>query len=90
MSWYQKKPVAVQAIQITKENLAALSEFLRERNATYILSYSEIEPIRVDITTLEGVMIGREYDWIICGVKGEVYPCRSDIFEETYEKVERP
>ena len=37
------------------------------------------------IPTLEGVMMGVEGDWIIRGVKGEIYPCKPDIFEATYE-----
>ena len=40
------------------------------------------------IPTLEGLMIGIQDDWIIKGVKGEIYPCKPDIFEQTYEKVE--
>lgn len=37
------------------------------------------------IPTLEGLMIGTEGDWIIKGVKGEIYACKPDIFEATYE-----
>lgn len=40
------------------------------------------------INTLEGVMTAVEGDWIIQGVNGEIYPCKPDIFEKTYEKVE--
>ncbi len=40
---------------------------------------------RIDIHTLEGVMRAELGDWIICGVKGELYPCKPDIFEATYE-----
>ena len=43
--------------------------------------------IGLSIPTLEGVMIGRQDDWIIKGVKGEVYPCKPDIFAATYEAV---
>jgi hypothetical protein len=39
------------------------------------------------IPTLEGVMLGIENDWIIRGVQGELYPCKPDIFEATYEAV---
>lgn len=39
------------------------------------------------IPTLEGLMIGTEGDWIIKGVKGEIYACKPDIFEATYERV---
>lgn len=40
------------------------------------------------IHTLEGDMIASLGDWIITGINGEKYPCKPDIFEETYEKVE--
>jgi hypothetical protein len=40
------------------------------------------------IHTLEGDMKAEIGDWIITGVKGEIYPCKPDIFEATYEKVE--
>jgi hypothetical protein len=40
------------------------------------------------IPTLEGDMTAQLGDYIICGVKGEFYPCKPDIFEATYEKVE--
>jgi len=39
------------------------------------------------IHTLEGIMDVHEGDWIITGVKGEIYPCRPDIFEATYESI---
>ena len=39
----------------------------------------------IQVPTLEGVMTARIGDWIIRGVKGEVYPCKPDIFEATYE-----
>ena len=42
----------------------------------------------VFIPTLEGVMRGEPGDWLIEGVRGEVYPCNPDIFEATYEMVE--
>lgn len=40
------------------------------------------------IETLEGLMIATEGDYIIKGVQGEFYPCKPDIFAETYEKME--
>ena len=42
----------------------------------------------MDIKTLEGVMHANIGDFIITGVNGEIYPCKPDIFEKTYEKVE--
>ena len=43
--------------------------------------------IQLAIPTLEGLMIADENDWVIKGVKGELYPCKPDIFEATYESV---
>lgn len=44
--------------------------------------------VPMDIQTLEGTMHADPGDYIITGVKGEQYPCKPDIFEQTYEKVE--
>lgn len=41
------------------------------------------------ISTLEGPLQVSEGDWIITGVKGERYPCKPDIFEMTYDLVEK-
>lgn len=41
----------------------------------------------VKIRTLEGIMTASKGDYIIRGVNGELYPCKPDIFEKTYEKV---
>jgi len=48
----------------------------------------EIAKIGLHIPTLEGLHLAREGDWIIKGVRGELYPCKPDIFEATYEAVE--
>ncbi|MFA7122010.1 MAG: hypothetical protein WC277_11070 [Bacilli bacterium] len=42
---------------------------------------------RTEIETLEGTMVGNPGDWLITGIKGEKYPCKDDIFRETYEIV---
>ena len=42
----------------------------------------------LDIETLEGVMRASVGDYIITGVNGEKYPCKPDIFDKTYERVE--
>ena len=41
----------------------------------------------MEIETLEGTMKADPGDWIIRGVKGELYPCKPDVFEMTYKKV---
>lgn len=40
-----------------------------------------------EIETLEGTMRAKAGDWILRGVSGEVYPCKPDIFDKTYETV---
>lgn len=44
--------------------------------------------VEFEIPTLEGTMKASIGDWIITGVKGEIYPCKPDIFESTYELAE--
>jgi hypothetical protein len=41
----------------------------------------------IEIKALEGLMTAAIDDWIICGIKGELYPCKPDIFAATYEPV---
>ena len=86
MNKYRKKPVVIEAIQIeaiqydgTKENIAAIC---RLGNNIGLL------PDGIIIKILEGNMIAFLNDWIIKGIQGEFYPCKSDIFEATYEAVE--
>ena len=90
MAKYRKKPVVIEAWQFTKENY--------KKGAPHWVKYSnrKIElwsqyggsSIGGEIETLEGNHEVSENDWIIKGVKGELYPCKPDIFEMTYELVE--
>ena len=79
---FRKKPVVIDAIQWTEDNYEEICQF-----AKGIL----IDPLgdgKLKIPTLEGNHIASINDWIIKGVKGELYPCKPDIFEQTYEPVE--
>ena len=80
---FRKKPVEVEAVRFTGENLAEIAEFVGEMPPTGMLAASVYE-----IRTLEGNMFASPGDWIIRGVQGEFYPCKPDIFEQTYEAVE--
>jgi hypothetical protein len=82
MAKYRKKPVVIDAIQISDnddELLAWLGEF--------VVPFEIIADHTIIIHTLEGDMRADPGDWIIRGVKGEFYPCKPDIFEQTYEGV---
>ena len=88
---FVKKPVSVQAVQWTGENVKELSEFMDERkpdgtiNRSFVIYGDSRNPCLV-IPTLEGDHYARIGDWIIRGIKGEFYPCKPDIFEKTYEE----
>ena len=73
---YRKKPVVIEAYQ----NLASIPypDWMLGKAVGVCGGY-------VQISTLEGVMTAEPGDWIIKGIKGEVYPCKPDIFEATYE-----
>jgi hypothetical protein len=78
---FRKKPVVIEA-----------SQWLPEK-----CKYPHVmdDRLRIDgdnliITTLEGEMTASPGDWIIIGVKGELYPCKPDIFEASYELVDPP
>lgn len=83
---FKKKPVVIEAMQIknTQETLEHLTNFCKPRVLTYLDTNTTL---RAFIDTLEGVHEASEGDWVIKGVRGECYPCREDIFNETYEEV---
>ena len=86
MPWFQKRPIRVQAVKFVGDNLREIKEFT---------GYTDDEPT-VDhcdefiIETLEGDMAASVGDWIVCGVSGEYYPVKPDIFDKTYEPVDGP
>lgn len=84
---YRKKPVVIEAIQFTDDTdrLIELQNFM---NAELVIDYKNQEQPKLKIATLEGVMNANIGDYIIKGVNDEFYPCKPDIFEKTYEKVE--
>ena len=80
---YRKKPVVIDAIQWLGDNLNALTRFTEGSRRR--IEFDSDKLIRIE--TLEGVMTANVGDYIIKGVKGELYPCKPDIFEMTYEEV---
>jgi hypothetical protein len=81
---YRKKPVVIDAIQFKGDNWEKMGEFIGQK-ASLAKKYGE--PVLL-INTLEGEMRADINDWIIKGVKGEFYPCKPDIFQQTYELAE--
>lgn len=95
MPKFKKKPVTVEAIQWTGKNLREVITFTdgppdtRSHHAGMAWeAYADlVARDGLKIYTLEGKMLANHGDWIIRGVKGEMYPCKDEIFRLTYEPV---
>jgi len=90
MTKYRKKPVVIEAIQFTGNNIVEIIKFMQERangDKSRYLRYNAKKG-EYFIPTLEGKYKLTEGDYVICGIKGEFYPCKPDIFEMTYEKAD--
>jgi hypothetical protein len=85
MAKYRKKPVVIDA-ELYHEGLE--DGFQCEGCPVCGGTDKNCEYMKPYIQTLEGEMYISPNDYIITGVRGERYPCKKDIFEETYEKVE--
>lgn len=90
---YRKKPVVIEAFQMTEERRYDNSEWPHWLHMAWNTEgegslYCVDSGKDLFIGTLEGVHAVSWGDFIIQGVSGEIYPCKPDIFEKTYEKVE--
>lgn len=78
---YRKKPVIIEAIQFNGWNFDEINDWMFNTKGIYPSYFKETMTIK----TLEGDMVASVGDYIIKGVKGEFYPCKPDIFKQTYE-----
>lgn len=88
---YRKKPVVIEAVryegQGNLDNPGGVPDWIWSAfENTTLRATNGDDPLIV--RTLEGDMTVSPGDWIIQGVKGEIYPCKPDIFEATYEPAE--
>lgn len=103
MGFYRKKPVVVEAVRfddVMFDGIGSFSIFfdIEEDLPKWLrdaLTDERIFPVSEDppqlvVRTLEGEMLADEGDWIIRGVKGELYPCKPEIFALTYEAAPQP
>lgn len=94
MAKYRKKPVEIEAITFEEfiEIGKKSADYLEEGGMPLHFKYNG-HPVTHEtdtcyiIPTLEGDMMFTSNDVLITGVKGEIYPCKKDIFEETYELI---
>jgi hypothetical protein len=93
MKKYRKKPVVIEAVQwpgFVNQELSDELGITRRETASKTVKCHQCNFdlfCHGDIPTLEGNHIVCPKDWIIRGIKGELYPCKPDIFEATYEEV---
>lgn len=98
---FRKRPVVIEAVQYTERVSrvgwghdvpewldAAYEEGVLTNVADGIGGEAGWKNPRLLVKTLEGKMTALPGDWIIRGVAGEIYPCKPDIFEQTYEPVD--
>ncbi len=93
MGKYRKLPIEIEAIQWSGINLQEIVDFAGNKLTYRIIDTAwqvgkGVPYVDVEIITLEGDMKVNIGDYIIKGVNGEFYPCKSDIFKKTHEKVE--
>lgn len=85
---YRKRPIVISAVQVPPKGdpvgWKRVHNFLESGGADW--RFARLGAA-VEIETLEGTMRAEAGDWIIRGVKGEFYPCKPDVFEQTYEEV---
>jgi len=84
MKQFRKKPVVIEAIQLTEENFRSLIDIAFTDSDIKSIGNDEVG-FYVLIETLEGDMKARWNDWLIRGVNGELYPIKNEIFLKTYE-----
>lgn len=91
---YRKKPVIVEAFLMTEGRFHSNADWPEWMHEAWNLEDDEQGSLirdadgGISIFTLEGPHKVGVGDWIIKGVAGELYPCKPDIFDRTYEKVE--
>lgn len=86
MAKYRKKPVEIEAVKFedTTESISAIAEMSHDNLIR--VDYRQT-PVVMRIPTLEGTMTAQVGDYIIRDIEDELYPCKPDIFEKTYERV---
>ena len=86
---FRKKAVVIEAMQFNGTNYDAVVDWVRAGGVEIKLAGTRIDPETLGLVVSNETGDGRvsANDWVIKGVKGEFYPCKPDIFAETYEEV---
>lgn len=97
MASFRKKPVVIEAFQMTQAARDDNSDWPQWAHAAWNVGHGSEGGLfpasqhfpdvgdELAIWTLEGILLVSFGDWIIRGVRGELYPCKPDIFAATYD-----
>ena len=78
---YKSKPKIIEAVLYSGDNFREILVFTGSARTNTCSD-------KLTIETLEGPIFASVGDWIIKGIKGEFYPCKPDVFEESYEAIQ--
>ena len=83
MPKFVKKPIEIQAelFDGSEKSVIAIQKLSSHANIKF-------DNAKLEIMTLEGIMEAKVGDYVICGITGELYPCKPEIFNLTYDNVE--
>lgn len=94
MAKYMKKPVVIDAVKWNGNEVSEVTEWVNEainifdhKSPGWMMRINQDGAGFIHIGTLEGTMIASPGDYIIRGIKGEIYPCKPEIFELSYEAI---
>ncbi len=79
---YIKRPLVIEAIQFNGANIEDIRLFAGKKLSAYSATEGKLY-----ISTLEGMMLVSQYDFVVKGIKGEFYPIKQDIFEDSYDEL---
>ena len=89
MAKYRKKPIVIEAVQLKDKSIIEIINWTTDYINVEIDTDENDNIIGMIIPTLEGAMKASMNDYIIKEIQGEFYPCKPEIFEQTYELVEQ-
>ena len=90
MAKFKKKPIIIEAFRWTggsdqTEDPTWICEAIKAGKVWF--EYKGTSKVNLHINTLEGILKANQGDYIIQGIQGELYPCKPDIFKETYTEI---
>jgi hypothetical protein len=88
MGKFRKKPLVVEAVQWTGNNVEEIHQLAASVTLLRASNRPSVGELLIFRRAGKAVQVADLHDWIICDVKGELYPCKPDIFAAIYEPVD--